>query len=155
MKVLPPAILFFEAVVVALAIPVAVTTAGRGAAAAWWFAALALLLLLAAGMARKPRGVAIGWVLQVAVIASGLLVPAMLVLGLIFLAVWMTALYYGAKGDRIAAANRARAASESPVGASSAAAVPTGPRDAAPAARTTEAPVEPVRAEDAAPPAAG
>jgi hypothetical protein len=112
MKVLPPAMLFFEAVVVALAIPVAVTAAGRGAGAVWWFAVLALLLLLTSGIARTPRGVRVGWILQVAVLASGLLVPAMFVLGAIFVALWVAALHYGAKGDRIAALNRARAAAE-------------------------------------------
>lgn len=110
MKVLPPAILFLEAVVVALSIPVAVTTAGRGAGVAWVLGVLALLLLLTSGIARRPRGVAVGWVLQVAVLATGFLVPAMAVMGLIFLAVWVTALVYGGKADRIAAQRRADAA---------------------------------------------
>jgi hypothetical protein len=109
-KVLPPAILGLEALVVALSIPVAATS--RGATAAWVLAVIALALFLAAGMARSPRGVAIGWVLQGAVLASGLLVPAMFVLGLIFLAIWITALVYGAKADRLAARNRALAAQE-------------------------------------------
>jgi hypothetical protein len=51
----------------------------------------------------------VGWVLQVAVIASGILVPALLGLGVIFLGVWVAALHYGAKADRLAARNRALA----------------------------------------------
>jgi hypothetical protein len=109
-NVLPPAILFLEAVVVALSIPVAVTTAGRGAGVAWVLGVLALLLLLTSGIARRPRGVAVGWVLQVAVLATGFLVPAMAVMGLVFLAVWVTALVYGGKADRMAAQHRAEAA---------------------------------------------
>jgi hypothetical protein len=107
-KVLLPAILTFEALVVALAIPVALSVTGRGAAAAWTLATLAVLLLLGAGLVRRPGGVLVGWVLQVLVIATGLLVPAMLGLGLVFLAVWVLAVVYGGKADRIAAARGSR-----------------------------------------------
>jgi len=109
-KVLPPAVLFLEAIVVALAIPVALTAGGRDAVVGWVLAALALLLVLASGMARSPRGVVVGSVLQVAVIASGVLLPSMLLVGLIFLGVWVTALYYGSKADRIEAQYKAEAA---------------------------------------------
>jgi hypothetical protein len=108
-KSLLAAVLVFEAVVVALAIPVAVLADGRGAAAAWTLAVLAVLLVLGAGVVRRPWGVAAGWVLQVLVCLSGLLVPAMAVLGLVFLGVWVVALVYGAKGDRLAAENAVRA----------------------------------------------
>jgi hypothetical protein len=109
-KSLLAAVLVFEAVIVALAIPVAVVADGRGAAAAWSLAVLSVLLVLGAGLVRRPRGVTVGWVLQVLVCLSGLLVPAMGVLGLVFLGVWVVALVYGAKGDRLAAENRAKAA---------------------------------------------
>ena len=89
MKSLLAAVLVFEAVVVALAV-------------------LAVLLVLGAGLVRRPGGVAIGWALQVLVCLSGLLVPAMAVLGMIFLGVWVVALVYGAKGDRLAAESAAR-----------------------------------------------
>lgn len=114
MKVLAPAVLMLEAIAVALAIPVAATTSERGAAAGWVLAVIAIALVLGAGMARRPSGIAIGWALQVAVLASGLLVPAMFALGLIFLAVWIVALVYGGKADRAAAAHRAAAAGEPP-----------------------------------------
>jgi hypothetical protein len=110
MKSLLAAVLFFEAVVVALAIPVAVIADGRGAAAAWSLAALAVLLVLGAGLVRRPYGIAVGWALQVLVCLSGLLVPAMGVLGLVFLGVWVVALVYGAKGDLLAAENATKAA---------------------------------------------
>lgn len=110
MKSLLAAVLVFEALIVALAIPVAVVADGRGAAAAWSLAALSVLLVLGAGLVRRPYGVVVGWVLQVLVCLSGLLVPAMGVLGLVFLGVWVVALVYGAKGDRLAAENKAKAA---------------------------------------------
>jgi hypothetical protein len=111
MKSLLAAILVFEALVVALAIPVAVLADGRGTPAAVTLAVLAVLLVVGAGLVRRPGGVAVGWALQVLVCLSGLLVPAMAVLGLVFLGVWVVALVYGAKGDRLAAENAAKARS--------------------------------------------
>lgn len=111
MKSLLAAVLGLEAVVVALAIPVAVLAAGRDASSAWVLGALAVLLVLAAGLVRRPHGVAVGWAMQVLVLVAGLVVPALAVLGLVFLAVWVVALVYGAKGERLAAESaRARAA---------------------------------------------
>jgi hypothetical protein len=103
------ALLFFEAVVVALAIPVAVLAVGRDASSAWVLGGLAVLLVLAAGLVRRPFGVAVGWAMQVLVLLAGLLVPALAVLGLVFLVVWVVAIVYGAKGDRLAAENARRA----------------------------------------------
>lgn len=107
MKVVLPAILALEAVVVALAIPVAVVQGGRGAGAGWLLGGLALLLVLGAGAVRGRHGVAIGWALQVAVILTGFVVPAMAVLGALFLGVWVVGVIYGAKGDAAAARNAA------------------------------------------------
>ncbi len=109
MKVLAPSILFMEAVLVALAIPVALTQ-GRGATTGWLLAGLAILLVIAAGASRRPGGVRIGWAMQVLILLSSLVEPAMAVIGLVFLAVWVTAVIYGGKADRIAAARAAGAA---------------------------------------------
>lgn len=106
-KVLAPAILLLEAVIVGLSIPVALVVLGEGPRAAWVLGGLALLLVVASGVARRPQGVAIGWVCQVLVLLSGLLVPAMAVIGLVFLGVWVVAVIYGGKADRIAAARAA------------------------------------------------
>ncbi len=102
MKVLAPAILFMEAVLVALAIPVALTQ-GRGASTAWLLAGLAVLLVLAAGASRRPGGVRIGWGMQILVLLSSIVEPAMAIIGMVFLGVWVTAVIYGGKADRIAA----------------------------------------------------
>ena len=109
MRSLLAALLVLEAVVVALAIPVAVLAVGRDASSAWVLGALAVLLVLAAALVRRPRGLAVAWAMHVLVLLSGLLVPALAVLGLVFLTVWVVAIVYGAKGDRLAAQNALRA----------------------------------------------
>lgn len=109
MRSLLAALLVLEALVVALAIPVAVLATGGGAPSAWALGVLALLLVLAAGLVRRPHGVALGWAMQVLVLLAGLLVPALAVLGLVFLCVWVLAIVYGAKGDRLAAERALRA----------------------------------------------
>jgi len=106
-KVLAPAILLLEAIVVGLAIPVAVVVGGGGARAAWVLGALTLVLVVASGVARRPQGVAIGWVCQVLVLLAGFVVPALAFVGLVFLGVWVVAVIYGGKADRIAAARAA------------------------------------------------
>lgn len=111
MRSLLAALLVLEAVVVALAIPVAVVAGDRGASTAWVLGVLAVLLLLGAGVVRRPQGVAVGWALQALVLLSGVLVPALAVLGAVFLAVWVLAIVYGSRGDRMAAENAARARS--------------------------------------------
>ena len=90
----------------------AVTTYDRGAAAAWSLGVLAVLLVLGAGCARRPSGIAVGWVLQVARAGlAGLLVPAMFAARpRSSSASGSSALVYGGKADRAAAQNRAAAA---------------------------------------------
>lgn len=56
---------------------------------------LALLCLLDAGLLRQPWGVTLGWALQIATVAGVLVVPLMLPVGLLFGALWMTALVQG------------------------------------------------------------
>lgn len=100
MKTLGPAILLLEAIVVGLAIPVAVVLYDGGARAAWVLGILAILLLVGSGYARRPRGIEVGSVLQLLVILAGVVVPALALLGLIFLGVWITAIVVGGKADR-------------------------------------------------------
>jgi hypothetical protein len=56
---------------------------------------LAVACVLASGALRSPRGIAIGWGVQVLVLATGVIVPAMLVMGLLFGALWVGALRIG------------------------------------------------------------
>ena len=53
---------------------------------------LAVVCILDAGLLRRPWGVTLGWVLQLATLACAFVVPAMLLVGLLFGALWLTAL---------------------------------------------------------------
>ena len=60
---------------------------------------LALLCVLDAALLRRPWGVTLGWVLQVATLACALIVPMMLPVGLVFGALWLTTLVQGRRMD--------------------------------------------------------
>ena len=60
---------------------------------------LAVLCLLDAGLLRRPWGVTLGWGLQIATFASAVVVPAMLIVGVLFGALWLTALAQGRAMD--------------------------------------------------------
>ena len=67
-------------------------------------AVLAALLLVAGRLAGGPVGVWIGWVLQVALIALGILLPLMYFIGAIFAAIWIYCFVIGRRLDRRKAA---------------------------------------------------
>ncbi|HEY2833317.1 MAG TPA: DUF4233 domain-containing protein [Sporichthyaceae bacterium] len=56
---------------------------------------LALACILATGSLRSPYGIKVGWAVQVLVLATGVVVPAMFVMGVLFGALWMSALRIG------------------------------------------------------------
>ena len=58
--------------------------------------ALALACVLATGSLRSRHGIALGWAVQVLVLATGLVVPAMFFMALLFGALWVSALRIGA-----------------------------------------------------------
>jgi len=60
---------------------------------------LAVLCILDAGLLRRPWGITVGWVLQVATLAFAFIVPVMLLVGLLFGALWLTALVQGQNMD--------------------------------------------------------
>ena len=99
MRRLCATVLIFEVVVIGLAIPVAITIAhARPAVAGVTGGVLAVAALVIAGLVGRPgQGWALvaGTVLQVAVIATGVVVPAMYALGAIFGALWLTAIWLG------------------------------------------------------------
>lgn len=63
-------------------------------------AVLAVLLILACGAVRKSWGVAVGWILQLMLIAGGFWEPSMFVVGVLFAIAWWYALFAGARIDR-------------------------------------------------------
>jgi len=60
---------------------------------------LAVLCILDAGLLRRPWGITLGWALQLATLACAFIVPAMLVVGLLFGALWLMALVQGRAMD--------------------------------------------------------
>ena len=90
-------VLVFEAIVIGLAILPAIVLehANRGLAGGIG-GALAVCAVLISGLVGRPR---MGWaliagtVLQLLVIAAGVVVPAMYILGIIFAALWVTGIW--------------------------------------------------------------
>ncbi|NHN55899.1 DUF4233 domain-containing protein [Calidifontibacter sp. DB0510] len=62
---------------------------------------IAGLCIVAAGCLRRPWGVTLGWALQVVTIASAVIVPMMLIVGVVFAALWVTALVQGRRMDEL------------------------------------------------------
>ena len=70
----------------------------------WWGivggSVAAVLMVLTAGVLRWRWAIALGWLLQLVVAASALLVPAMLIIAIIFGGMWAYATIKGASLDR-------------------------------------------------------
>ncbi|MFJ4921938.1 DUF4233 domain-containing protein [Streptomyces sp. NPDC088725] len=69
-----------------------------------------LLSVLLCGMLGRPGGVQLGWVLQIALVASGFVVPVMFFLGAVFAALWWASVHYGRTIDEAKARWAAQAA---------------------------------------------
>lgn len=63
--------------------------------------AVAVLCLVAAGALRSRAGIWLGWLCQVLTLASALLLPAMLVVGILFTAIWWVAVRGGSRVDAL------------------------------------------------------
>jgi hypothetical protein len=105
MKRLTATVLIMEAVVLCLAAPVAVQMSHVAAQSAWLTAGTAAAAAVVfAGLARRvlPVTVAGGSLLQVFVIAAGVVVPAMYFLGAVFAALWATGIWLGYRAEHAA-----------------------------------------------------
>ncbi|MGW2051373.1 DUF4233 domain-containing protein [Streptomyces sp. NPDC001858] len=81
----------------------------------WTVCGIAMLLsLLLCGMVTRPGGVALGWALQIALLASGIFIPMMFFMGAMFGALWWASVHYGRKVDEAKARFAAQAAAGSP-----------------------------------------
>jgi len=63
-------------------------------------AALIVLMILAIGLLRTTAGVVLGWLVQLILVAAGLLVPAFFIVGAIFTAMWAYCMIAAARIDR-------------------------------------------------------
>jgi len=106
------AILCLEAVTVGLTTPVMITLSDVSTRNALVIGlGLAVVCLLLAGMLRGEWAYVVGWVVQLAAIALGFVVPLMFFLGSLFALLWGIAYFLGRKIERERAA--AYAAQES------------------------------------------
>lgn len=65
-----------------------------------WGAVVAVLMIAASGMLRWRWGIAVGWALQLVLLTGAILVPAILIVALIFGGMWAYATIKGASLDR-------------------------------------------------------
>lgn len=99
------ALLVFEVIVVLLAGLAAATTTDLSNALVWAGAtALSLLCIAAAGTLRRgSTGIVLGSVAQVLAFASGLVVPAMFILGALFGGLWIMSIVLGRRIEAVQA----------------------------------------------------
>ena len=97
MRRLCATVLIMEVVVIGLAIPVAITIGhvkhGPAGIVGGVLGVTAILLAAVVGRPGQRWALVAGSVLQAAVIATGVVVPVMYVLGVIFAALWATAIW--------------------------------------------------------------
>ena len=105
MKVIGSATLIFQAMVFALAIPVA---AALKPGVGGWVAAGLMVLALVGAMTARRGDIILGSAVQVVAVIASVFVPIALVLALIFAGLWVAAVYYGRKADAADAAREMR-----------------------------------------------
>jgi len=100
-------VLIMEAIVIGLAIPVAIklehAPSGEAVTAGVVLAVAAVLLAAAARRGPLRLLLAGGSVLQVLVVAAGVIVPAMYVLGVIFAVLWAIGIWLGHRVEQVQA----------------------------------------------------
>ena len=95
------AVLALEAVVLGLTTPVMIAVVDVDTTTALVVGlGLALACLLVAGALRSEAAYAAGWVIQVAAVGLGFVVPTMFVLGVVFAVLWGAAYFLGRKIER-------------------------------------------------------
>jgi hypothetical protein len=105
-------------------------------ATVWTVSGIAMVLcVLLCGVLSRRGGVALGWALQVALIASGMVVPAMYFLGAVFAGLWWASVHFGRRIDESKARYAAQAETQTPgqgqgQAGAQAQAAETGPADA-------------------------
>ncbi|AYL36076.1 DUF4233 domain-containing protein [Streptomyces fungicidicus] len=110
MRTLCASTLIGEFFIIGFAGLVAMKDGDLSTATVWTVCGIAMFLSVAlCGMITRPGGVALGWALQLALIASGVFVPMMFFMGAVFALLWWTSVHYGRKVDEAKARFAARA----------------------------------------------
>lgn len=105
MRVLGSTVLAVEAIIVMLATLVAANSgAVENPGLAYALGGVLMVALIATiGVVTRPAGIVLGWVLQIAILAFGFVVPLMWFVGAIFLGLWWLAVRNGTRVDRLRA----------------------------------------------------
>lgn len=112
MRTLCASTLIGEFFVIGFAGLVAMNTSSLSTATVWTVCGVAMALcVLLCGVLTRPGAVGIGWALQIALVASGAVVPVMFILGAAFAGLWWASVHFGRKVD----VARARFAAAAPV----------------------------------------
>ncbi|MGW7548866.1 DUF4233 domain-containing protein [Streptomyces sp. NPDC054770] len=118
MRTLCSSTLIGEFFVIGFAALVAMKDADLSAATVWLVSGIAMALCVAlCGVITRPGGVALGWALQIALVASGIFVPTMYFLGAVFAGLWWASVHYGKKIDEAKARFAAQNTQDTPSGA--------------------------------------
>lgn len=108
MRTLCSSTLIGEALLVLFAGLVAMQLSDVSTATVWTVSGIAMALcVLLCGMINRPGAVAVGWALQIGLIASGFILPTMFGLGVVFAGLWWCSVHYGRKVDAFKAARAA------------------------------------------------
>ncbi|GAA0475359.1 DUF4233 domain-containing protein [Streptomyces stramineus] len=100
MRTLCASTLIGEFFVIGFAGLVAMKTSGLDTGTVWAVSGTAMVVsVLLCGMLTRPGGVQLGWLLQIGLIVSGLIVPMMFILGVLFGGLWWASVHFGRKID--------------------------------------------------------
>ncbi|MEV7501404.1 DUF4233 domain-containing protein [Streptomyces sp. NPDC093018] len=112
MRTLCSSTLIGEFFVIGFAGLVAMKDPSLSVSTVWLVSGIAMALcVLLCGMVTRPGGIALGWALQIALIASGVFVPTMYFMGVVFAALWWASVHFGRKVDEAKARFAAQAES--------------------------------------------
>ncbi len=104
MRTLGSAVLVFEWMVLALAVPVAVNVSDVPEQRAWAALGVATVLIVAAiALLPGPVGRWLGWAVQGVAVLSAVVVPMLAILAIVFAGLYYAALRLGASVDRVRA----------------------------------------------------
>ncbi|GLX52366.1 DUF4233 domain-containing protein [Streptomyces sp. MB22_4] len=100
MRTLCSSTLIGEFFVIGFAGLVAMKDPSLSVSTVWLVSGIAMVLcVLLCGMVTRPGGIALGWALQLALIASGVFVPTMYFMGAVFAGLWWASVHFGRKVD--------------------------------------------------------
>ena len=102
MKILGASVLIAESLTMGFAILLAMKDATD--AQLIYGCVVSLLLFVSAGLVRRPGGFVIGWVMQIAMIGYGFVVPSFFIIGAVLIGLWIAAIVVGRKGEAARAA---------------------------------------------------